>query len=83
MISRKAFASLIGFAGILCSVTFFVGACVNAVPYLSFGGMLTFGTLGIVLPLIAAKLGSRLWAWAALLPVISVIIGFVLYPPII
>jgi hypothetical protein len=78
MTRRKAFANLAGYAGILCSFAFWLEVCVARVVgytpgWLDMGGKGWFmgWMLGVVLAVTAVALGSRKWAYAAILPFIS------------
>jgi hypothetical protein len=83
MKNRRLLALVIGLASIACSSTVWVALMLRHLPHavywnLSAGTSLLLWGLGIALAGIAAWVGSRKWAWAALLPALSVVLFFVL-----
>ncbi len=85
MTSRRTISKLIGCLSLVCSLGFWVLVCVGQVmghfpvlPDLPFSGWVLIWTAGLLLALIAAALGSRRWAFAALLPVISLFAAIVI-----
>ena len=75
---RSTLANVVGCAGIACSFSFWIEVCVTKLvghtPLWINMGVIGWGlglVLGIVLALTAAALGSRRWAFAAALPVVS------------
>jgi hypothetical protein len=76
--NRRVAANIIGCLGILCSIGFWIEVAVTrvtgATPHLldmGLDGWIACWALGLVLALLAATLGSRRWAFGALLPLAS------------
>ena len=81
--NRRAIAFVLGLASIACSSAVWVAVLLRHLPdpvfwNLSAARSLLLWGLGIFLAVAAAWIGSRKWAWAALLPVGSVVLYFVL-----
>ena len=84
MIDRRAIANRIGCLSVFCSLAFWLWACLflftpfghNAEWVLqvmvAFSLWVFLWIMGFVLALVAARLGSRRWAFAALLTLASV-----------
>ena len=69
---------MIGCLSIACSLGLWVLVCIGRVighfpmhPDLSFNGWMLIWAAGLLLALVAAILGSRRWAFAAILPIVS------------
>jgi hypothetical protein len=81
--NRRAISFVVGLASIASSSVVWIAVLLRHLPNpvfwnLSAATSLLLWGLGIVLALTAAWIGSRKWAWAALLPVGSVVLFFVL-----
>jgi hypothetical protein len=80
MIWRTTLANVVGCAAVACSCSFWIEFCVTKLVghtplWLNIGlvGWVLGLVLGIILAFTAAALGSRRWAFAAVLPLISFI----------
>ena len=85
MMIRKLISNSIGCLSIACSLGFWilvgVGRMIGHFPVLfdlPFNEWVLIWAAGLLLALAAAALGSRRWAFAAILPVISFIAAFVI-----
>lgn len=85
MMNRRLISNSIGCLSIACSLGLWVLVCIGRVighfpllPDLPFNGWVLIWAAGLLLALAAAALGSRRWAFAAILPVISFIAAFVI-----
>jgi hypothetical protein len=81
--TRKVVANFIGWISVLCSVAFWVLLALLAVigspkADLAFGQWALVWGVALVLAIVAAAIGSRRWALAALLPVFNFLSLFVL-----
>ena len=72
----KSLADAFGYASLVCSLSFWILLALRLVPRfpridLSFNYWLAIWIVGLVLAFVAAARGSKRWAWATLLPLVS------------
>jgi len=80
----KIAANLCGIGSLACSLSFWLVLALRFVPAfpksidLSFSYWVAIWLIAVILALIAATLGSRRWALAALLPAVTLFLAIVL-----
>jgi len=82
---KSKLANTFGYVSVLCSVSFWVLLVLDRIPGFPMKGIdlsanywAAIWGVAVLLALVAAAIGSRRWAWAALIPIANIALLIVL-----